>query len=104
MALKWDMNDKEMRAKLKEARQIGHSRLFAIAYDSTTPVQWHYRKDEAEMKRFLDSRERSESILFNCAIAIAVVNPQDSDDTIGAALSAGRKRADNGPGYFDEAF
>ncbi len=104
MPTRWNVDAAEMKGKLDEARKVGHARLFAIAYDADTPVQWHHAKDETAMKEFLDSRERSESILFNCAIAVAVVNPQDSDETIEAVLTSGQLRQGTGPGYFSESF
>lgn len=105
VALRWNTSKRDdMRAKLTEARKAGDSRLFALAYDDKTPVQWHRAKDEAEMKKFLDSRDESESIMFNCAIAVVVVNPQDSDETIEATIAGCRPRQANGLGYFGEAF
>lgn len=102
--LKCDPNLAEMNEKLAEAREKKHTRLFAIAYDPQTPLQWHHRKNEAEMKKFLDSRDESESIMFNCAVAVVVVNPADSDETINATIAAKQVRKDNGPGYFREAW
>ena len=107
MAKYWNLNkdgEEGMKAKLAEARKAGHTRLFAIAYDRESPVQWHSRKDEAEMKSFLDSREESETILFSSAIAIVVLNPQDTDETIDALLASHSQRRNNGPGYFSESF
>jgi hypothetical protein len=104
MRVNWNLNKDEMQEKLTAARAAGHTRLFAIAYDDVTPVQWHSRKDESDMNEFLDSREESESMFFNCAIAVIVVNPADSDETIEATLTARQRRAGSGPGYFSEAF
>lgn len=107
MAQQWDLNrdgNEGMKAKLAEARKVGHSRLFAIAYDRESPVQWHSRPDEATMKKFLDSRDESENIMFNCAVAIVVVNPQDTDETIEALLASRQLRSGSGPGYFGESF
>ena len=104
MALGWNIDLQDMKIALAEARQAGHTRLFAIAYDRESPVQWHHRPDEKEMQKFLDSRERSESIMFNCAIAILSLNPLDTDETIEALIAAQKKRRDTGPGYFEEAF
>jgi len=104
MPLRWKVDTADMKANLEAARKNGHTRLFAIAYDDQTPVQWHHAKDEAAMKEFLDSRDESESILFNCAIAVVVVNPQDSDETIESTIASQQPRRDNGPGYFSEAF
>ncbi|MEI7720288.1 MAG: hypothetical protein WCI89_03745 [bacterium] len=56
------------------------------------------------MKQFLDSRDKSESAMFNCAVAIVVVNPQDTDETIKFMLTSRRQRSGSGPGYFDESF
>lgn len=99
-----DLNIREMKEKLAEARAENHTRLFALAYDAGTPLQWHHRKDESEMKQFLDSRDESESILFNCAIAVVVVNPADSDETIESIIGIKQPRKGTGPGYFSEAF
>lgn len=99
-----DPNLSEMKAKLAEARANKHTRLFALAYDRQTPLQWHHRKDEDAMKKYLESRDMSESILFNCAIAAVVVNPADSDETILSVIAAKQQRIGTGPGYFDEAF
>lgn len=107
MARTWNLNlegPEGMREELAKARTAGHSRLFALAYDRETPLQWHSRKDEAAMMKFLDSREESESMLFNCAIAVVVVNPQDSDSTIESVLASGTRRNGTGPGYFSESF
>lgn len=107
MAQKWNLNpdgSEGMKVKLAEARRIGHSRLFAIAYSRESPVQWHSCPDEAAMKDFLDSRDESESSMFNCAVAIVVVNPQDSDETIQAVLTSHQQRSGSGPGYFGESF
>jgi hypothetical protein len=107
MAREWNMNlegDDGLKEGLQKARTAGYTRLFALAYDRDTPVQWHSRPDEASMMQFLDSREESESIMFNCAIAVAVVNPQDSDETIQSVLAARSRRKDTGPGFFSESF
>lgn len=107
MVQQWNLNedgDEGMKVKLAEARKSGHSRLFAIAYDRESPVQWHSRSDETTMKQFLDSRDKSESAMFNCAVAIVVVNPQDTDETIKFMLTSRRQRSGSGPGYFDESF
>jgi hypothetical protein len=104
MPPRWTIDEKDLTAKLQEARKAGSTRLFAIAYDRITPVQWHHRKDEAEMQKFLDSREESESILFNCAIAVVVVNPKDSEETVFAIIAAGNPRVGQGPGFFSESF
>ena len=103
----WDLDldgEEGMRVTLLEAREAGHSRLFAIAYFPDEPVQWHHREDEAEMKSFLDSRDESESIMFSASVAIVVVNPQDSDETIDAILSGKQSRKENTSGFFSEAF
>lgn len=102
--LKCDPNLSEMKEKLTEARAAKHTRLFALAYDSQTPLQWHHRKNEAEMNKYLDSRDESESILFNCAVAVVVVNPADSDETIESIIAAKQVRKNSGPGYFSEAW
>ncbi|HEY4501689.1 MAG TPA: hypothetical protein VJJ20_01305 [Candidatus Paceibacterota bacterium] len=93
-----------MEEKLAEARKAGHTRMFALGYDPESPMQWHSRKDEAEMKSFLDSRDDSESMMFNCAVAIVVVNPQDSDETIKSIIAAKQPRKAESPGYFNEAY
>lgn len=103
----WNLNldgEDGMKAKLAEARKVGHTRLFAIAYDRESPIQWHSRQDEVGMRAFLDSREESESIMFNCAIAVVVVNPQDTDGTIESVLASRHMRHEWGPGYFAESF
>lgn len=100
----WDLNATEMKEKLAEARKAGSTRLYALAYASTSPVQWHHRKDEDEMRRHLDSRDESESMLFSAAVAVVVVNPQDSDETIEVVLKTGHARSLTGPGYFSESF
>ena len=56
------------------------------------------------MKSFLDSRDDSESMMFNCAVAIVVVNPQDSDETIKSIIAAKQPRKAESPGYFNEAY
>lgn len=99
-----DPNLKEMEEKLIKARAAGHTRMFALGYDPSSPLQWHSRKDEKEMKKYLDSRDDSESIMFNCAVAVVVVNPQDSDETIQSVIANKQPRRDDGPGYFDEAY
>ncbi len=104
MSNKWDANLTEMEAMLAEARKASHTRLFALAYDRTSPLQWHHRKDEKEMQDYLDSRDRSESIFFNCAVAVVVVNPADSDETIEAVITSQALRNGTGPGYFGESF
>jgi hypothetical protein len=107
VARQWNLNldgDEGMKATLAEARKAGHSRLFALAYDSESLAQWHSRPDEAAMKQFLDSRDESESMVFNCAVAIVVVNPQDTDETIEAMIASRQERRGSGPGYFDESF
>ncbi len=107
MTQHWNLNqdgDEGMKAMLAEARKAGHTRLFAIAYDRESPIQWHSRKDEAEMKEFLDSRDESESTMFNCAVAVVVVNPQDTDETIDSVLTSRTRRHGNGSGYFSESF
>lgn len=107
MTQEWNLNkdgDEGMKAKLAEARKAGHTRLFAIAYDRKSPIQWHSRKNEAEMQQFLDSRDESESTLFNCAIAVVVVNPQDTDETIDFVLNVRSHRRSNQLGYFSESF
>ena len=104
MPKEWNVGESDMRPVLEQARTAGHTRLFAIAYDKESPVQWHHRQDEAAMTEFLDSREESESMFFNCAIAIVVVNPQDTDETIESVIASHHMRNDAGSGYFEEAF
>ncbi|MDB5225590.1 MAG: hypothetical protein JWL87_542 [Candidatus Adlerbacteria bacterium] len=99
-----DPNLREMEEKLVEARAAGHTRMFALGYEPDLPMQWHSRKDEQKMKEYLDSREKSESTLFNCAVAVVVVNPQDSDETIKSIIAAKQPRKNEGPGYFCEAW
>jgi len=103
MSQKWNIDTEEMKRVLAEAREAGDTRLFAIAFDRESPLQWHHRKDEVAMQRFLDSRDRSESIMFNCAIAIVVVNPEDTDETIDAIIASRNTRSGAGPGYFEES-
>ena len=94
----------EMHEKLAEARAKRHTRLFALAYDPNAPLQWYHRQDEKDMERFLNLRDNSESILFNCAVAVVVVNPTDSDETIQSIIADKRLRKKDGLGYFSEAF
>lgn len=100
---KWDLNLEEMKVARDEARSAGHDRLFALAYDPDIPLHWRHCKDESEMNRILASREESESTTFNCAIAVVVVNPQDSDDTIAFIIASRYPRPPGGLGYFTEA-
>ncbi len=88
--------------KISEARQKGRRRLFAIAYDRESPAQWHSLPGDAEMQKYLDSREESESIMFNCAVVVVVVDPTDTDDVIESIISSGTIRPPKGLGYFKE--
>lgn len=102
--LRWIIEPEALKSALKDARKVGHNRLFALAYSLEKPVQWYSRQDEEEMRLLLGSRERSEHILFNCAVAIVVINPMDSDETIDVIIAEQRRRNGHGTGYFDEAF
>ena len=99
-----DPNLRDMEEKLAEARAAKHTRLFALGYDPGSPLQWHSRQNEKEMKKYLDSRDESESMMFNCAVAVVVVNPQDSDETIKSIIADKRPRKKDGLGYFGEAY
>ena len=100
----WIIEPESLKSALKDARKVGHNRLFALAYFAEAPVRWLSRQDEEEMRLLLDSRERSDNTLFNCAVAVVVVNPMDSDETIDSIIAGKQKRNGAGPGYFDEAF
>ncbi len=94
-------------AKLRtEAEANGHTRLLAYAcYGDANPerVTWQSFPDDPAMEAFIASWETSDDPALTCAMAIAVVIPQDSLETIHFQLSTRSKRAPNAPGYFPSA-
>lgn len=93
--------------KRAEAIAAGHTRLLAFAYyadPSPECLDWKSFPNEAAMTEFIESWDRAESMSLNCAVAIAAVNPNDSEESIKAILAQRFVHKDEGPGYFSSAF
>lgn len=96
--------DAEAAAERALAQNQNHTRLLAIAWcGEPGSIGWKSFPDEAAMQKFLDARDAAPGLAINLSIAVAAINPQDSEETIRTILNTRPLRPnDGGSGYFAE--